>query len=127
MCFRSTPHGYFAVSWFYFISIPPPPTRRSGRAAVLVVALLQGGAGDALGRPPLVHAQQGVQQVVDVGLQALPLHPALQQVVHLVPRRRALRQPDVVVADADEPEELVVDPHVQVLVEEVEALPQRLL
>jgi hypothetical protein len=33
----------------------------------------------------------------------------------------------VVVADPDEPEELVVDPHVQVLVEEVETLPQRLL
>jgi len=93
---------------------------------VPVVALLQGGARDALGRAPLVHAQQGVQQAVDVRLQALPLHPALQQVVHLVPGRRALGEADVVVADADEPEELVVDPHVQVLVEQVEALPQRL-
>ena len=96
-----------------------PPSRR---LCVFVVAPGERGRGDVLRRAPLVQAEQSVQQVVDVRLQALSLHPVLQQLVDFVPRGPALGDADVVVADADHSKELVVDPHVQVLVEQVKAL-----
>lgn len=91
---------------------------------MLVEAFLQSVRGDALRRAPLVHAEQSVQQVVDVGFESLPLHPVLQQFVHFVAVGVALRDTDVVVADSDGSEELVVDPNVQVLVEQIKALLQ---
>lgn len=96
----------------------------SGCVCVLVEAFLQGVGGDALCRAPLVHAEQSVQQVVDVGFESLPLHPVLQKFVHFVTVGVILRHTDVVVADSNGSEELVVDPDVQVLVEQVEALLQ---
>lgn len=95
----------------------------SGRVGVLVVALSQRRRRNVLGRAALVHAQQRPQQVVDVSFESLPLHPVLQQLVDLVAGgAAALCHTDVVVADADHSEKLVVDPHVQILVKQVEAL-----
>lgn len=84
---------------------------------MLVEAPLQGQRGDVLRRAPLVHAEQSIQQVVDVGFESLPLHPVLQQFVHFVTRGQGLCITDVVVADSNGSEELVVDPYVQALVE----------
>ena len=103
---------------------PPRGVRLRG-LRVPVEASLDGLHGDALGRPPLVQGEQGLEQGVDVGLKALSLHPALQHLVHLVAGVGVLRDADVVVAHPDGPEELVVDLHLQVLVEEVETGLQR--
>lgn len=89
---------------------------------MLVQALPQGCRGDALGRAPLVDVEQRVQQDVDVRFASLLLHPDLQQLVDFVVGV-ALGDADLVVANADHPEEFVVDPHVQVLVEQIEAIP----
>lgn len=91
---------------------------------MFVVALLDGSEGNALSGAPLVQTEKGLEQGVDVRLQALLLHPVFQQVIHLVARGGTLRHLDVVVMDADVAKKLVVDPHVQALIEEVKALLQ---
>ena len=82
---------------------PPRGVRLRG-LRVPVEASLDGLHGDALGRPPLVQGEQGLEQGVDVGLKALSLHPALQHLLHLVAGVGVLRDPDVVVAHPDAPE-----------------------
>lgn len=95
----------------------------SQHVCVPIVALSEGLVGDALRRAALVQTEQSVQQVVDVGLQSLLLHPVLQQFVDFVGGGAVLCDPNVVVADANQSEELVVDPHVQIFIKQVKALP----